>query len=43
MGMKNAEDFKRAVIAQQDQFDEDRLKEQASQMANAMASAIKKD
>ena len=40
-GMKNAEDFKRAVIAQQDQFEEDRIKEQASQMANAVAGTIK--
>lgn len=40
-GMVNAEDFKRSVLAQQDQFDEDRLKEQATQMANAMAGAIR--
>lgn len=40
-GMKSAEDFKRAILAQQDQYEEDRLKEQASQMANAMAGALK--
>lgn len=40
-GMKDAEDFKRAIMAQQDQFEEGRLQEQAAQMANAMAGAIK--
>lgn len=40
-GMKDGEAFKSAVMSQQDQFEEDRLREQATQMANAMAGALK--
>lgn len=39
--IKNAEAFKGLLMAQIDQFEEDRLKQQADQMAQAMASAIK--
>ena len=40
--IKNAEAFKGMLMAQIDQFEEDRLKQQANQMAQAMASAINK-
>lgn len=40
--IKNAESFKGVLMAQIDQFEEDRLSQQASQMAQAMASAINK-
>lgn len=40
--IKNAEAFKRIVMAQVDQFEEDRMKQQADQMAKAMAGAINK-
>lgn len=39
--VKNANAFKGMLMAQIDQFEEDRLKQQANQMAAAMASAIK--
>ena len=42
IAIKNAEAFKGMLMAQIDQFEEDRLKQQASQMAQAMASAINK-
>ncbi len=40
-GLKNVDAFKNQIMAQIDQFEEDRLQEQAAAMANAMASAIK--
>lgn len=40
--IKNANAFKNAVSAQMEQYEEDKMKEQASQMAAAMASAINK-
>ena len=39
--VKDPEDFKRALMAQIDQAQEDRMKQQAEEMAKAMASAIK--
>ena len=38
--IKNADAFKRMIMSQIDQFEEDRLKQQADQMAQAMAGAI---
>lgn len=38
--IKNADAFKRMIMSQIDQFEEDRLKQQADQMAHAMAGAI---
>ncbi|MDE5548496.1 MAG: PH domain-containing protein [Clostridia bacterium] len=40
--IKNPEAFKGLLMAQIDQFEEDRMKMQATQMAQAMASAINK-
>lgn len=40
--IKNADAFKGMLMAQIDQFEEDRLAQQANQMAQAMAGAIKK-
>ncbi len=40
-GVSHAEDFKRAVMAQIEQYEEDRVKEQAEQMASAMSKAMK--
>ena len=40
--IKNPESFKGILMAQIDQFEEDRLTQQANQMAQAMASAINK-
>ena len=40
--VKNADAFKNMLLAQADQFDEDRIKQQASEMANAMATALNK-
>lgn len=41
-GIKNADAFKGMVMAQIDQAEEDRIKEQAEQMAAAMSSAMNK-
>ena len=38
--VKNADAFKGMIMSQIDQFEEDRIKQQASEMANAMAAAI---
>ncbi|MBO5052133.1 MAG: PH domain-containing protein [Clostridia bacterium] len=38
--IKNADAFKNMILAQVDQFEEDRVKQQASEMANAMSAAI---
>ena len=40
--VKNAEAFKGAIMAQIDQYEEDRMKEQAAQMASAMAGVLNK-
>ena len=40
-GIKNANAFKGVVSAQMEQYEEDRVKQQAQEMANAMAAAIK--
>lgn len=40
--IKNAEAFKNMVLAQIDQYEEDRVKQQASEMASAMATVINK-
>lgn len=40
-GIKNADGFKSLVMAQIDQYEEDRVKQQAQEMASAMASAMK--
>ncbi len=40
--VKNAEAFKGAIMAQVDQYEEDRMKEQAAQMASAMAGVLNK-
>ena len=40
--IKNADAFKGMIMSQIDQFEEDRMKQQASEMANAMASVINK-
>lgn len=42
VAVKNAEAFKGMLMAQIDQFEEDRMKLQASQMAQAMSSVINK-
>ena len=38
--VKNAENFKSILMAQIDQYEEDRVKQQAAEMANAMTSAL---
>ncbi len=40
-GIKNADAFKGVIMAQVEQYEEDRVKAQAQEMANAMAAAIK--
>lgn len=40
--IKNANAFKNMILAQIDQYEEDRVKQQASEMANAMAAALNK-
>lgn len=40
--MKSSDAFKNAVLAQQEQYDQDKMEEQAQKMAAAMASAINK-
>jgi len=40
--VKNIDQFKGALMAQIDQAEEDKIREQAQQMANAMSSAIQK-
>lgn len=40
--IKQADAFKRMVMSQIDQFEEDRIKQQADQMAKAMAGAIQR-
>ena len=40
--IKSGAQFKGMIMAQIDQFEEDRIKQQASEMASAMASAINK-
>lgn len=42
VAIKNVNAFKGVIMSQIDQFEEDRLKQQADQMAKAMASAINK-
>ena len=39
-GIKNIEDFKRKVMNQIEEYEEDRVKEQAQQMATAMKGAL---
>jgi len=39
-GIKNADEFKGILMSQIDQYEEDRIKQQASEMANAMASVV---
>lgn len=39
--IKKADAFKNLVLAQADQFEEDRMKQQANEMAKAMAGALK--
>lgn len=39
--VKNAENFKGMLMAQIDQYEEDRVKQQAAEMANAMSAALK--
>ncbi len=39
-GIKNADAFKGMILAQVDQYEEDRVKQQAAEMANAMSAAI---
>lgn len=41
--VKNANAFKGMVMAQIDQYEEDRIKQQAAEMANAMSAALKSD
>ena len=41
-GIKKPEEFKKAVFTQMELFEQDRLQEQAAQMATAMSQAIKK-
>ncbi len=41
-GIKKPEEFKKAVFAQMELFEQERLQEQATQMATAMSQAIKK-
>lgn len=40
--IRNADAFKRMIMSQIDQYEEDRMKEQADQMAKAMAGALNK-
>ena len=40
--IKNGESFKGMLLAQIDQYEEDRVKQQASEMASAMASVLNK-
>ncbi|MBE5737676.1 MAG: PH domain-containing protein [Clostridiales bacterium] len=40
--IKSGAQFKNMIMAQADQFEEDRIKQQANEMANAMANAINK-
>lgn len=40
--IKNADEFKGILMSQIDQYEEDRIKQQAAEMANAMASVINK-
>lgn len=42
VGIKNPEGFKRTLMGQIDQYEEDRVKQQASEMASAMAGALNK-
>ena len=42
-GIKNAEAFKGMVMAQVEEYEEDRVKQQAAEMANAMANALNKN
>ena len=42
VAIKNIDQFKGALMAQIDQAEEDKIKEQAQQMANAMSSAMQK-
>ena len=39
--IKNGEKFKSMLMAQIDQYEEDRVKQQAAEMANAMSAALK--
>ena len=41
--VKNANAFKGMVMAQIDQYEEDRIKQQAAEMANAMSAALAND
>lgn len=41
--VKNPEDFKGALMAQIEQYEEDRVKQQAAEMATAMANAMKQE
>ena len=41
-GVKNADAFKRMLMAQVDQYEEDRVKQQAEEMAKSMASVLNK-
>ena len=40
--VKNAEAFKRMLMAQIDQYEEDKIKQQAAEMASAMSQALNK-
>ena len=40
--VKNVNQFKGIIMAQIDQYEEDRIKQQAAEMANAMSAAMKK-
>lgn len=40
--IKNADAFKSMIMAQIDQYEEDRVKQQAAEMANAMSAALNK-
>ncbi len=40
MAIKNADAFKRMIMAQIDQYEEDRIKQQAEEMAKAMGSVL---
>ena len=42
-GVKNAEAFKSMLMAQIEQYEEDRVKQQAAEMANAMSAAMKQN
>ncbi len=41
-GIKKPEEFKKAIFSQMELFEQERLQEQATQMATAMSQAIKK-